>query len=95
MDLIKDLKTQRILLLSLLLGLACSVLTISFNDHIGNDTAAYYTRMAHEFKEGNYGRAYFHLTPPLVPTLAGLVGKLGFSGWTSMKLVSCIFPVPR
>jgi hypothetical protein len=91
MDIIKDLRTQRILLLSFLLGLTCSVLTLFFNDHIGNDTAVYYTRIAHEFIEGNFERAYFHLIPPLVPSLAGLVGKLGFSAWMAMKLVSCIF----
>ena len=91
MKIIKDLKSQKILLISFLLGFGCSVLNLFFNDHIGNDTAAYYTRMTHEFIEGNYDRAYFHLTPPLVPTLAGLVGKLGFGAWASMKLVSCIF----
>jgi cytochrome b len=29
--------------------------------------------------------------PPLTPVLAGIFCKLGFSTWTSMKLVSCIF----
>jgi hypothetical protein len=91
MEIITDLRTQRVLLLSILIGLTCSILNLLFNDHIGNDTAGYYTRMAHEFIEGNYERAYFHLVPPLVPTLAGLIGKLGFSAWMSMKLVSCIF----
>lgn len=88
---IKDIINQRVLLISFLLGLACCVLTVSFNDHIGNDSAAYYTRMAHEFIEGNYEHAFFHAMPPLTPVLAGLIGKLGFSAWISMKLVSCLF----
>ncbi len=88
---IKDIINQRVLLISFLLGLVCCVLTVFFNDHIGNDSAAYYTRMVHEFIEGNYERAFFHGMPPLTPVLAGLVGKLGFSAWMSMKLVSCLF----
>ncbi len=90
-DMVKDPKNKRVLLISFLLGLACTALTVFFNDHIGNDNSVYYTRMAHEFIEGNYEYAFFHSMPPLTPTLAGLVGKLGFSAWMSMKLVSCLF----
>lgn len=88
---IRDILNQKVLLISFLLGLVCCTLTVFFNEHIGNDSAAYYTRMTHEFIEGNYERAFFHGIPPLTPVLAGIVGKLGFSAWISIKLVSCLF----
>ena len=88
---VKDILKQKVLLISFLLGLVCCTLTVFFNDHIGNDSAAYYTRMTHEFIERNYERAFFHGISPLTPVLAGIIGKLGFSAWISIKLVSCLF----
>lgn len=84
-------RSRQLLTLSLLIALCCSVANILFNDHIGDDTAGFYTRMAREIAAGNYARAYFHSMPPLMPTLAGLLGKSGIDPWTAMKTVSCIF----
>lgn len=75
------------------LGLACSCVFLNFffNGKIGNDTAAFYTRMASQFGQGNYGRAFFHSVSPLMPVLAGVFCKTGFTSWQAMKLVSGLF----
>lgn len=76
---------------ALLIALVCSIANFFLNDKIGTDTSAYYARMAGQFGEGNYNRAFFHSIPPFVPVLAGLFCKLGLSAWQSLKLVSGIF----
>ena len=70
---------------------ACTALTAFFSDGPGNDVAAYYAPLAHEFGAGRYGFAFLHLAPPLVPVLAGLLAKVGLPAFTALRLVSMLF----
>jgi len=81
-------KSRRILCIAVGFGILASLLSLFFNDNLGNDTAMYYSRMAQQFIEGNYSRAFFHSIPPLSPFLAGVIGKAGLNGWTAMKVLS-------
>jgi len=81
-------KNRKVLCIALGFGTLAALLSLFFNDNLGNDTAMYYSRMAQQFIEGNYSRAFFHSIPPLSPFLAGVIGKAGLSGWTAMKVLS-------
>lgn len=87
----KCLSRDPIVMGSLFAASLCVLLNLLFNQHLGNDTAAYYSRMAQAFIESDYSRAFFHGMPPLTPFFAGVIGKLGFTGWGAMKLVSGVF----
>lgn len=57
-----------------------------------NDVASCYARQVREFAAGNWEGAFFHMTPPLVIVLGGLVAKLGIPAFAALKLVSgCFF----
>ena len=86
-----DWREHRILTAAIGVGLVCSGLAVTLAGRLANDTAAYYGRLAHEFAVGNYDRAFFHMIPPLVPTLGGVLGKLGFEPFTALKIVSFAF----
>lgn len=62
-----------------------------WNENLPNDTARYYTPMIREFGEGNYGRAFFPLFPPLFIIVGGLFAKLGFAPFSAAKLASALF----
>jgi len=85
------LKKQPVLSAAVGIGLLCSLLAVFFLDQPASDLASYYGPLAREFAAGNYQRAFFHLIPPLVPLLAGLLAKLGVGEFAALKIVSAAF----
>jgi len=82
----------RIILFSLGLLIVSALVSLVWNDCIGNDAAGYYVPMAELFAEGRYDLAFNSVIPPLVPLLAGIVTKvLPVSGFTGLKIVSALF----
>lgn len=83
---------KKAILLSQGLLIICSLLSLFWNDCIGNDAAAYYVPMAELFAEGQYGLAFNPMIPPLVPCLAGIVTTvLPVNGFMGLKIVSAVF----
>jgi len=71
----------------------CSAISIVLVEEPKSDIAAYYGPLTQAFIDGRYSRAFFHMISPLVPTLAGIIGKMGFHSFTALKIVSCAFYV--
>ncbi len=67
---------------------AVALLAVVVPGDAANDVLAYYGRLVHEFAEGRYSCAFFHMIPPLVPVLAGVVAKTGMEPFTALKAVS-------
>ena len=86
-----DHKKYSILIYALILGGICTGLSILFSDNLAMDVANYYAPMAQEFADGNYSRAFYHMIPPLVPTLAGIVAKTGMEAFTALQIVAALF----
>lgn len=85
-------RQRRLVYSSLGLLVACSLVSIAFNDSIGNDAAGYYVPQAERFADGTYEYAFNPRTPPLVPVLAGIVTKcLHVTGFTGLKIVTAVF----
>lgn len=64
---------------------------VLWNKNLPNDSATFYSPMIREFADGNYGRAFFPLFPPLFIIVGGLFAKLGFAPFTAAKLASTLF----
>lgn len=64
---------------------------ILFNQDLKNDVAHIYARQVREFAAGNWEAGLFHLTPPLMIALGGLLVKLGLPAFGALKLVSTAF----
>ena len=78
---------------TVLMGLVFTLLAVWSTRPPNFDTASYYGRMAAEFATGNYDRAFYHMIPPLVPALAGVVAKTGLDPVAALRLVSGLFYV--
>ena len=84
-------KQRPVLTLAFGIGVFCSVLAVLFLAEPPNDVTTYYGRLTREFAAGNYDRAFYHMIPPLVPVLGGLVAKSGVDAFTALKIVSSLF----
>ena len=73
------------------IGFLCSLLAVFFLIEPPNDLTTYYGRLAREFSQGNYNRAFYHMIPPLVPVLGGLAAKSGLNAFMALKIVSSLF----
>jgi hypothetical protein len=56
-----------------------------------NDVASFYARQVREFAAGHWEAAFFHLIPPLVVVLGGIVAKAGIAPFAALKIVSGLF----
>ncbi len=65
-------------------------LHVMFMDDISHDMASFYARLAREFGEANWDRAFTPGIPPLMTVLAGPFVLLGIPAFTSLKMVSSI-----
>ena len=71
----------------------CSVISTLLVEQPKSDIASYYGPLTQAFIDSRYSRAFFHMISPLVPTLAGIIGKTGLHSFTALKIVSSLFYV--
>ncbi len=62
------------------------------NGRPANDVAGCYARQVREFAAGNWSAAFFHMSPPVVPTAAGLLARyLRLPPFAALKVISGAF----
>ena len=82
-------KRSPVFLASVLGGFALLLVGVFGNDRPGTDVAICYAPQVREFAVGNWAAAFFHVTPPLVIVLAGVLAMLvGGSAFAALKVVS-------
>ena len=82
---------ERLFRAALALTLVASALAVLLNDGPCNDVASVYARQVRELAAGRWAGAFFHMTPPLVIVLAGLLAKLAIPPFAALKIVSGAF----
>ena len=73
------------------LTVMAAVLGVLFAGRPANDVAGCYARQVREFAAGNWPAAFFHMSPPLVIVLAGLLAKLAVPPFAALKIMSGAF----
>jgi len=82
---------RRLFVAAVLLAAVLMAIAVGFHRDPSNDVSNYYGRLVREFAAGRWSGAFFHLIPPLVPSLAGVVAWLGVPPFAALKLVSGAF----